>query len=57
MQVYNIIKNGGEDVYSIGYEEMIGPIVKAIQEQNKVIEKQQNQINYLTSKYVERGVK
>ena len=36
---------------------MIGPIVKAIQEQNKVIEKQQNQINYLTSKYVERGVK
>src|SRR5699024_8638667 len=50
-------KDGGEDVYSIGYEEMIAPIVKAIQEQNKMIEKQQNQINYLTAKYVERGVK
>lgn len=50
-------KGGGDDVYSIGYEEMIAPIVKAIQEQNKIIEKQQNQIDYLTAKYVERGVK
>ena len=50
-------KDGGEDVYSIGYEEFIAPIINAIQEQNKLIEKQQNQINYLTSKYVERGVK
>lgn len=50
-------KDGGNDVYSIGYEELIAPVINAIQEQNKIIEKQQNQINYLTSKYVERGVK
>ena len=30
--------NGGRDVLSLGYEELIAPMIKAIQEQQKMIE-------------------
>ena len=42
--------NGGEDVLSLGYTEFIAPIVKAIQEQQQMIELQQQKINELEQK-------
>ncbi|MEY8322197.1 phage tail protein [Lachnospiraceae bacterium 46-61] len=42
--------NGGEDVLSLGYTEFIAPIVKAIQEQQKIIEMLEQKINKLQQK-------
>lgn len=39
--------NGGEDVLSLGYTEFIAPIVKAIQQQQEMIETQQQKIAWL----------
>ena len=39
--------DGGEDVLSLGYTEFIAPIVKAIQEQQQMIEELQKQIEEL----------
>lgn len=44
-QDHNI--DNGNDVLSVGYDEFIAPIVKAIQEQQQIIDKQQQQINDL----------
>lgn len=45
--------NGGEDVLSLGYTEFIAPIVKAIQEQQEIIEQQQQKIEWLEQKVSE----
>ncbi len=42
--------NGGDDVLSLGYTEFIAPIVKAMQEQQEMIEAQQNKIAWLEQK-------
>ena len=42
--------NGGEDVLTLGYGEFIAPLIKAIQEQQKMIEELQNQVEKLSSK-------
>lgn len=39
--------NGGKDVYSLGYEEFIAPIINAMQEQQKMIEAQAEEIKEL----------
>lgn len=39
-------KNGGADVFSVGYEEFIAPMIKAIQELNSEIEILKNQNNF-----------
>ena len=44
-QDHNI--NNGEDVMSIGYNELIAPIIKAIQEQQEIIEQLQKDISQL----------
>lgn len=36
--------NGGKDVLSIGYTELIAPLIKAVQEQNELILRQQQEI-------------
>lgn len=41
---------GGKDVYSLGYEEFIAPIIKAMQEQQKMIEDQAKEIEELKRK-------
>ncbi|HAS91991.1 MAG TPA: hypothetical protein DCS12_07090 [Clostridiales bacterium] len=41
---------GGKDVLTIGYEELIGPMIKAIQEQNEIIKKLEARIVVLESK-------
>ena len=38
---------GGDDVLSVGYDEMIAPLVKAIQEQQEMIVALQNEVNEL----------
>ena len=42
--------DGGEDVLSLGYTEFIAPMIKAIQEQQQMIELQQQKINELEQK-------
>ena len=42
--------NDGEDVLSLGYTEFIAPIVKAIQEQQQMIEMLEQKINKLQQK-------
>ena len=42
--------NGGQDVLSLGYTEFIAPIVKAIQQQQQMIELQQQEIEALKQK-------
>ena len=39
--------NGGEDVLSLGYTEFIAPIVKAIQQQQHIIEQLQQRVAIL----------
>ena len=54
--------NGGEDVLSIGYDELIAPMIKAIQEQQSqiatqqaLVENQQAQIEQLRSRITALG--
>lgn len=42
--------NGGEDVYSVGYSEMIAPIIKSIQELNEEVNNLKRENNYLKTK-------
>jgi len=42
--------NGGQDVLSLGYEEFIAPMIKAIQEQQVMIETLQNRLALLEAK-------
>jgi hypothetical protein len=42
-------KNGGEDVYSIGYTELIAPLIKAVQELTAKNDQQQTEIDALHS--------
>jgi len=42
--------NGGKDVLSIGYSELVAPMIKAIQEQNEIIKKLEARIVVLESK-------
>lgn len=42
--------NGGEDKLTLNYFEFIAPLVKAVQEQQKIIESQQKEINILKKK-------
>lgn len=37
--------NGGEDVYSIGYDEFIGPLIKAVQELSAKVEALEDQLS------------
>jgi hypothetical protein len=39
--------SGGKDVMSIGYEELIGPMIKAIQELTAKVESLENQLSNL----------
>ena len=47
-QDHNI--QGGDDVLSLGYDEFIAPLVKAIQELKAIVDNQQTIINQLTTK-------
>jgi hypothetical protein len=40
-------ENGGKDILSLGYTEFIAPIVKAVQEQQAIIEEQKKRIDVL----------
>nr|WP_285864323.1 tail fiber domain-containing protein [Lederbergia lenta] len=42
--------NGGEDLYTIGYEELIGPLVKAVQELSKRLDTAETEIKALKAK-------
>lgn len=42
--------DGGEDVLSLGYTEFIAPMIKAIQEQQRMIEELQKQVDVLKQK-------
>ena len=42
--------DGGEDVLSLGYTEFIAPMIKAIQEQQNMIEELQKQVDVLKQK-------
>jgi hypothetical protein len=46
-------KIGGKDMLYIGYTEFIAPIVKAIQEQNNIIEAQKLRIETLEKQVIE----
>ena len=46
-------KTGGKDILYIGYTEFIAPIVKAIQEQNMIIEAQKSRIETLEKQMIE----
>ena len=41
--------DGGEDVLSLGYAEFIAPMIKAIQQQQQMIEQLQKEIEILKS--------
>ena len=45
--VNNVGAKGGKDVYYMGYNQFIAPLTKAVQEQQRVIESQQRQIDEL----------
>lgn len=42
--VNNVANQGGKDVYYLGYSEFVAPLTKAIQEQQKIIEDQKQEI-------------
>ena len=46
-------KTGGKDILYIGYTEFIAPMVKAIQEQNIIIEAQKSRIETLEKQMIE----
>src|SRR5699024_5930142 len=42
--------NGGEDVYSVGYTEMIAPIIKALQEMDEKVENLRRENQYFKAR-------
>ena len=48
--VTNSKYNGGEDVYSVGYTEIIAPLVKSVQELSEEVNNLRRENNYLKAK-------
>ena len=47
---HNHAIKGGDDVYSIGYTELIAPLIKSVQELNIKVDTSTNTINLLNDK-------
>ena len=41
--------NGGKDVYSVGYDEFIGPLIKSVQELSKKVDELNTKLNSISS--------